>query len=336
MSVEHFSRFGGLWTDRKDAQQLLLDKLYDGSVTHEEAKRLRDFIASGHLVVEEAVPAAVIDKLEAELSRAFARDDERLVVREPSDPAGGPPAPGDSQPLVDLHALFAPAREALLAAPIVRFLTLIFEDDPLLFQSHKFDRGSAQGMHQDTAYVVTSAPLELAATWIALEDIRPGTGELMYYEGSHRLDDYLFGRGRKHWDPERDGDEAHERFLRHLEQDPPKLGMTRRTFLPRKGDAMIWAADLAHGGSPVADPTSTCKSIVGHYCPTRVEPQYFTDAPAHRTKCAFEGGSYASRHYLLPPDEPAADAEVEEAELVNGVHHRPRRFARRIFSWRDR
>ena len=68
---------------------------------------------------------------------------------------------------------------------------MIFDDSPLLFQSLSFEKGSQQGMHQDTAYIVVDSPLELAASWIALQDVEPGSGELMYYEGSHRLPEYL-------------------------------------------------------------------------------------------------------------------------------------------------
>ena len=65
-------------------------------------------------------------------------------------------------------------------------------------------------MHRDTAYVVVDPPLALAACWIALEDVRPGSGELMYYDGSHRMDDHLFSGRYKCWHPDRDGVDQHE------------------------------------------------------------------------------------------------------------------------------
>jgi ectoine hydroxylase-related dioxygenase (phytanoyl-CoA dioxygenase family) len=34
--------------------------------------------------------------------------------------------------------------------------------------------------------------MRLVASWVALEDIQPDSGELEYYIGSHTLDDYLF------------------------------------------------------------------------------------------------------------------------------------------------
>ena len=84
------------------------------------------------------------------------------------------------------------AKEILLQNELSQFLKLCFEVPPLLFQSLSFIKGSNQGIHQDTAYVVTDQPMKLIASWIALEDINPGSGELEFYPQSHRYDEFLF------------------------------------------------------------------------------------------------------------------------------------------------
>ena len=85
----------------------------------------------------------------------------------------------------------------MLAPP----LKLIFEDNPLAFQSIYFHRGSQQSIHQDTAYVITKKPLSLAASWLSLQDVEPGSGELAYYPKSHKYDHFYFDRDthRKSW-----------------------------------------------------------------------------------------------------------------------------------------
>jgi ectoine hydroxylase-related dioxygenase (phytanoyl-CoA dioxygenase family) len=309
--VRYRSRFGGLWVDREDADEVLDAKLERRAVTEDDAERLRTFMASGYVVLEQAVPTEVVDRFERELARAFTLGDKRLIIQGPGDSTGTLLQAGTStvrKRVVDAYAFYEPAREALFAAPIVRFLTLIFEDAPLLFQSLSFDRGSQQGMHQDTAYVVTSSPLELAASWIALEDIQPGTGELMYYEGSHRLPEYYFSGEHKSWSPERDGEDQHSEMLRGLDENAARLGMPRKTFLAKKGDALIWAADLAHGGSPVQDDSKTRKSLVGHYCPNRIDPHYFKWASHRRTKLAYDRGFYSTSYYQLGDPSPAPPA----------------------------
>ena len=94
---------------------------------------------------------------------------------------------------------------------------------------------------------MVTSPLELAASWIALEDVRPGTGELVYYKGSHLLEDHTFRSGGRNWNLERDGTEAREAYLAGLHERSRAKGLELETFLPKKGDALIWSADLAHG-----------------------------------------------------------------------------------------
>jgi len=65
--------------------------------------------------------------------------------------------------VLDLHTgdlIFAPA--------ILDFLTDIFQDDAVTFQSLYFENGSQQGCHQDTAFVYVEPPYQFAACWIAL------------------------------------------------------------------------------------------------------------------------------------------------------------------------
>jgi ectoine hydroxylase-related dioxygenase (phytanoyl-CoA dioxygenase family) len=131
--------------------------------------------------------------------------------------------------LLDVFSRVPAARAAAAAKPIFEFLTAVFEEPPRAFQQLHFTMGSQQPIHKDTAYVkIDSNPLGLAASWIALEDITPGTGELEYFVGSHRA----------------------------------------------RGDALIWHADLAHGGSPVTQPGLTRKSLVTHYTGESCLPFY--------------------------------------------------------------
>lgn len=162
---------------------------------------------------------------------------------------------------VDVYAYYESARRALFSDRIVEFLRAIFNDSPLLFQSLTFERGSQQPLHQDTGFVVVSSPLEFAASWIALEDIQPGSGELTFIDGSHRLSEYLFSGKYKHWNAKRDGDQQHADWHDQLHANATRLGLEQKTFLASKGDVLIWAADLAHGGSAVTDPSLTSQEL---------------------------------------------------------------------------
>jgi phytanoyl-CoA hydroxylase len=300
------SDFGGLWTDRSDVSEQIERRLAAGDITAAQAQQLRFWVENGYIVLEGAVPSEAIDRFRDDIARAFEQGDERLLIRTPENPHGYGPLRAGTSPVrarvVDPFAYNDAARDLLFAEPIVDWLRLVFEDDPLLFQSLSYDRGSEQGMHQDTAYVVVSSPLELAASWIALEDIRPGSGELMYYEGSHRLPEYKFSGRYKHWNPGRDGEEQHNEWARLLNENAEKRGMPRRTFLAKKGDVLIWSADLVHGRAPVDDDDLTRRSLVGHYCPRRVEPNWFTYREDRFAVVPWKGGWMASEHYDLSTD----------------------------------
>jgi ectoine hydroxylase-related dioxygenase (phytanoyl-CoA dioxygenase family) len=205
---------------------------------------------------------------------------------------------GEHCKLVDLYARSPAALEVALHANVQRFLRLVFEDAPLLFQSLSFERGSEQPAHQDTAYVVVTPPLEFAAAWIALEDVRPGSGELFYVPGSHRLEDHVFRGGGKNWSKERDGVEAQARYQAALLERSAARGLARETFLPKKGDVLFWSADLVHGGSPILERGLTRKSLVCHYCPARARPSYASYQRERRARIRHaSGASWASSHY---------------------------------------
>ena len=310
-SDEYFSSFGGLWTDRRDVNDEIDRRLADGRLNPEQGEMVRTFVRQGYLILPGAVPEAICDELRRDIEHAWKTGDGRLKILPPgsAEPlALQANAPTQKMRAVDIYVFFESARRALFSPAIVEFLSLIFERKPQLFQSLSFEQGSQQGMHQDTAYVVTDSPLEFAGCWIALEDVREHSGELMYFEGSHRLPEYKFSGQFKHWSSTRDGPEQHEEWSRRILTKADELGMPYRTFLPKKGDALIWAADLAHGGTPTDDADATRKSIVGHFCPVGVSPNYFSYRPDRTSIVEYGEGGYSSEHFDISVPIAAASA----------------------------
>jgi phytanoyl-CoA hydroxylase len=296
------SRFGGLWTDRDDADEELDRRHHDGRVTDEEAILIRNWINNGYIILDGAVPIADCDGLATEIMKAWSVGTDDVLMQLPGEHQTQPTTP-DVPPnrmrLVDIFAARPQALRVLFASKIVRFITLIFDAEPLLFQSLTFECGSEQGIHQDTAYVVVSSPMELVASWTALEDVQPDSGELQYYEGSHRLPEYLFSGAHKSWDPSRDGTAQHDEWARLLHDNSQRLKLPLRTFRPKKGDSLIWSADLAHGGAPLVVPGRTRRSQVGHYCPQHVVPNYFNYLPERRHRIRVPEGWCSSEYYDL-------------------------------------
>jgi hypothetical protein len=297
----YFSRFGGLWTDRLDADAITAAKLAERKITPADAELLRRWRADGYVILPAAVAPEVVERINAEVETIWNTLDPRFrVERGGVETALDPRARGAAAKLLDLYVHSQSAREAAFAPQLLRFLAIVFDRPPLLFQSLSFEKGSEQPIHQDAAYVVTRSPMEFAAAWIALEDVRPGSGELSYYTGSHRLPEHLFPGGTRNWHRKRHGDAVHKAYLDGLHTRSQAMGLPLEQFRPKQGDVLIWSADLAHGGSPIEDKSLTRKSLVCHYCPSDVEPYYFASKPRYRTvRAAGPGASYASSHYPL-------------------------------------
>jgi hypothetical protein len=282
------SAFGGLWTDQGNALDMVEGKLEIGRITAPEAEALRRFIVDGYVVLKRAMPALTLWRARRALEAAYAGKIEGVKFCSPHlgfEVGDWVPGVKDAPcKALELHARSRAVRDAIFAPVISNFLQLLFDRPAMATQTLGFWHGSTQRAHQDTAYVTYSLPLQFAASWIALEDVRADSGELFYYAGSQRLGDYLYqGRykgiseGKRHepdWD-QQPQDQAHWESIvqRSLQQ-----GCEERTFLARKGDVLIWAADLAHGGKP-SDLTRSRRSLVTHYCPAEVAPLYFEGAP---------------------------------------------------------
>lgn len=289
------SSFGGLWTDAEEAAELMARKLATGRLSAELAAAAESWIANGYAVLPGAVEHSLADELVADLERVWESRDPHVWAQSSYDGWKRlPEIEEESRPrLSDFYVYSAAARAVSFHPTITEFLRAVFEATPVAFQSLTFLVGSEQGMHNDTAYVVLNRPNHMAATWVALEDVREDAGPLMYYPGSHRAEEKLFSGKYKHWEPSRDGHNQHEEFARHIHTEARRLQSTETVFLARKGDVFIWSANLAHGAKEITNRKLTRMSHVTHYCPLGVVPNYFDYAPAHATLAIDgDGGAY--------------------------------------------
>lgn len=276
----HFrSKFGGCWTDLSNAPDILAGKLSLGEITEHEAALLAAFIENGYVILRGAVDLALIEALQADVAKLTAEGHEKAWVdcMEGGRSTVRHLVPGDGQAhgkmlkLLDLYSFLPSARDVIFSPATLRFLKLVFSRPPVAFQSLYFYNGSQQPVHRDTAFVRVSSPMEFAASWTALEDIQPGSGELIYYPSSQNYPEYLF-EGKYKWIAP--GVPELNAFYQHLNENGANNPSGPRKFLANKGDTLIWSADLAHGGGPVDDPNKTRRSLVAHYCPLNTHPMY--------------------------------------------------------------
>jgi hypothetical protein len=128
------------------------------------------------------------------------------------------------------------------------------------FQTLNFPVGTQQKLHSDTIHFNSIPTGYMAGIWIALEDVTMDNGALVYYPGSHRMPEYNMqdiGLGIGH-----DNYKGYEAFIKNKMK---QSGIKPFYGLMKKGQALIWHANLIHGGSKRQDESTTRHSQVTHY-----------------------------------------------------------------------
>ena len=148
---------------------------------------------------------------------------------------------------------------------LLEILTLIMGKRVELFHSINFLKGSQQRSHSDSIHMTTFPYGNLIAVWIALEDINEECGPLHYYPGSHKLP-YIMNREYDNIGSRfKLGTKTYAEYEDYIEGVVAKNNLEKKVFTAKKGDILIWHANLLHGGNEVIDKNSSRKSMVFHY-----------------------------------------------------------------------
>jgi ectoine hydroxylase-related dioxygenase (phytanoyl-CoA dioxygenase family) len=100
----------------------------------------------------------------------------------------------------------------------------------------------------------------MCGVWVALEDIDETCGPVVYYPGSQKLPELTAAELREATG--RTDGPAYEEHVLKLVQE---AGIEPAYATLDKGQALIWASNLVHGGSPQTDRSRTRWSQVTHY-----------------------------------------------------------------------
>jgi phytanoyl-CoA hydroxylase len=148
---------------------------------------------------------------------------------------------------------------------LVDLLSILLNGKAILFQSINFITGSEQHTHSDSIHMTTYPLGGLLGAWFALEDITEDNGPLHYYPGSHKLPYYL----NKDYNNEGNrffiGNKSYKEYEKMIAEKIVEQGLEKVNFLAKKGDLLIWHANLFHGGNNHTNKNKTRKSMVFHY-----------------------------------------------------------------------
>lgn len=238
------------WMDK--ASETEIKTKVEGSKFSPEIKsKLVSFAENGFMILENGIDEKTVDSINAEIDKLLAEKKVEFTLGN--------------------KIMFANKSSELIRSiagkkEIKDILEFVLGKPVTPFQTINFFTGSEQHAHSDSIHMTTYPLGYLIAIWIALEDITEDAGPLSYYPGSHKLP-YLLNDGY-----ERGGNVftvgADSNYLKYEE----KIGsvvkekqLPKKIFTAKKGDVLVWHANLIHGGEKITRPGATRKSMVVHY-----------------------------------------------------------------------
>jgi hypothetical protein len=147
---------------------------------------------------------------------------------------------------------------------VINLLSQIFGRQAWPFQTLNFPVGTQQPPHSDSVHFSSVPERFMCGVWTALEDIDEDAGPLVYYPGSHKWPIYSMEHiGVCALNAQRTiRQDAFEPAWQALVE---QHGVEPHIFRAKKGQSLIWLANLLHGGISHKDRSKTRWSQVTHY-----------------------------------------------------------------------
>jgi hypothetical protein len=256
--TQHFPSSGPEpWLDVPDAEARIAERLDRGEITAEEAALCRKWSRDGYVILEGYYPSELLDRTWSDYEAAIARGE----LEAPDEPL----YPGDPWPgrVANVH-FTVPSLDGMLYEPRMgHLISVLLGAQARPFQTIIGHKSSQQLEHSDSIHMSTYPAGYLAANWIAYEDVDPDSGPLVYYPGSHKLP-YLMAE-ELGIPAETNYAAYHARYEPRVQALIAEHGLEPHYFLPKRGDVLIWHANLLHGGSKVRNVELTRKALVCHF-----------------------------------------------------------------------
>jgi hypothetical protein len=178
-------------------------------------------------------------------------------------------------------------RRVALYTPLMRLLEELIGEPMLFHLALTCFVSSNRGWHQDDYLNPDFINTWHTAVWIALDTIVPESGPFEYVRGSHR---WPLMRGEKvkrfltHEEMNRKEDitglnqwpKYAERFVNSaIDAKVAKERLPLVTYLPHKGDVLIWHSRLMHRGAVAQIKNTPRKSLITHYSGINHRPDMF-------------------------------------------------------------
>ncbi|AZA76349.1 phytanoyl-CoA dioxygenase [Chryseobacterium sp. G0186] len=237
-------------TERTINQNRLSSTSFFGSLSEENKNSALQYDDNGYMILKNFLSPETAEKINVEIEKLM--KDGTLKFR-----YGG-------------KLMFAIHHSEIIKSigndkDLLEFLSVLLDGKAKLFQSINFINGSQQKTHSDSIHMTTYPLGGLLGVWIALEDVDENNGALHYIPGSHKLPYFLNSDYDNEGNALRIGKKSYKAYEEFLENKVKELGLKKEIFKAKKGDLLIWHANILHGGEPHTDKNRTRKSLVYHF-----------------------------------------------------------------------
>jgi len=215
------------------------------NLTEAQRKIAIDYHENGYLLLKQAVPQELLDRVRQDIQHEYPNDQNAEPRRHQ-----------------DLWKKYASVKELASLDVVFETLQLLYDREPVPFQTLNFKYGTQQRGHSDTIHFSSIPARFMCGVWVAMEATNPNNGPLFYYPKSHRLAEYNY------FDLGVQGKDELEEYLvyeEYIEQFMKAKGFEKEEIYMEKGDIMIWSSNLIHGGTPIRKEGLTRWSQVTHY-----------------------------------------------------------------------
>jgi len=227
-------------------------ELEASSLSEKDKAFVKSFADNGYVIFDTGIDPTLIDALNESMASPFARLEKT-----------------EGRRIQDAWRSNEYVRKLAADEGICHKLRLLYQREPMPFQTLNFPEGSQQKTHSDMVHFNSIPQRFMCGVWVALEDITPDNGPLHYYPGSHKLPFYdMIDLGIK----ASDNIETKKAIMTYavdyvnfIEKMVEALQLRKEVLTIKKGQGMIWAANLLHGGERINTPGASRLTQVSHY-----------------------------------------------------------------------